>query len=74
MAYKYANLDAKVIEDGKVFVLRRGEVWHADAEIVGLRPDLFDDEPLMVRGVPVVEQATKEPGQVRRGPGRPRKS
>ena len=52
--------------------LTEGVVWSADDPFVLFRPDLFrplDDRDH--RSTTVVEQATKAPGEVRRG--RPRK-
>lgn len=59
-------------------VLKKGQVWDADADLVRERPDLFTDAPTDVRGrkagPPAVERATRAPGEVRRGPARPRKA
>lgn len=56
--------------------LRRGQIFAANDGLVLARPDLFTDDPsefLARPAPPVVEQATAEPGELRRGPGRPRK-
>jgi len=59
--------------DGQRVRLTQGVVWPADDPIVLLRPDLFraldDSQPQRAP----VEQATAAPGEVKRGPGRPRK-
>lgn len=63
---------------GKTF-LRKGDAWDSDAALVKERPDLFAAEPAKVHGrrrgsVPVVERATRAPGEVRLpSPPRPRK-
>lgn len=58
-------------------VLKKGDAWDADADLVRERPDLFTQEPGKVHGrkvgPPMVERATRAPGEMRRGPGRPRK-
>ncbi|MEV3980795.1 hypothetical protein [Nonomuraea sp. NPDC049758] len=50
--------------------LAQGEVWDAEADLVAERPDLFTDEPTLVRGRPAtaeppVETATAAPGEKR---------
>lgn len=51
--------------------LIQDEAWDADDPIVKARPDLFNDEPSVVRGVRKpppedgVETATAEPGEKR---------
>lgn len=60
--------------NGQRVRLTEGVVWSADDPMVLSRPDLFRN--LMDGDVAVrrpVEQATAVPGEVRRGPGRPRK-
>lgn len=53
--------------------LQEGTVWDADDPFVRSRPDLF--RPLDEgKRRPPVERATAEPGEKRRGPGRPPKS
>jgi hypothetical protein len=52
--------------------LQEGTVWDADDPFVAYRPDLF--RPLDGGRRAPVEQASAAPGEVRRGPGRPRKS
>ena len=58
--------------DGNRVRLQEGTVWDADDPFVRFRPELFrllDGE----KRAPV-EQASAAPGEVRRGPGRPKKS
>jgi len=64
----------------ETILVREGEPWAADDPLVINRPDLFTANPdrFVRRTVPppvfpAVEQATAEPGEQRRGPGRPRK-
>lgn len=58
-------------------MLKKGDAWDADAALVRERPGLFTEEPGKVHGrrsgPPMVERATRAPGEVRKGPGRPRK-
>lgn len=63
------------LDDGTRVVTHVDEPWAADDPAVKARPDLFADTPLDPRGTrPIVEQATRAPGEVRRTPGRSRKS
>ncbi|MFW6091625.1 MAG: hypothetical protein ACODAF_07070 [Actinomycetota bacterium] len=65
----------KTVAVGKTTV-RNGEAWDADAELVRTHPHLFDEQPAKVRTgsarssrrVPVVETATRAPGEQRRTP------
>lgn len=63
---------------GYPMMIVQGTHWPASDPIVKQHPDLFSDDPrygLVFSTEPViVEQATAAPGEVRRGPGRPRKS
>lgn len=58
-------------------VLKKGDVWDADADLVRERPELFSEETASVRGrkaePPVVERATRAPGEMRRTPPRTQK-
>jgi len=60
--------------DGNRVRLTQGVVWNADDPMVLYRPDLFRplEEGDRTSRRPV-EQATAAPGEVKRGPGRPRK-
>lgn len=56
-------------------LLKKGEPWAADADLVRERPDLFEGEPGRLAGrtaAPRVERATRAPGEVRRP--RPRRA
>jgi hypothetical protein len=73
---------------GPYLFLRKGEPWAADADVVKQYPQHFTSEPgKALRGARPVETATAAPGetrdvtppaddesQVKRGPGRPRKT
>jgi hypothetical protein len=76
MRYVYATSTCVVVDkDQMPTTLVANEPWDPNAELVHLRPELFSDEPLVVRGRQLaspIEMTTAEPGQVRRGPGRPR--
>ncbi|MFI6681886.1 hypothetical protein [Kribbella sp. NPDC050470] len=65
MALVFANCTTW-IADGHLI---QDEAWDADDPIVKARPDLFSDEPSVVRGVrkpaAPVETATAEPGEKR---------
>ena len=52
--------------------LQEGTVWDANDPFVRHRPDLF--RPLDGERRAPVEQASAAPGEVRRGPGRPKKT
>jgi hypothetical protein len=66
MALKFANCTTWV---GEASQLIKDEAWDADDPIVQARPELFDDEPTVVRGVRKrpegVEEATAAPGEKR---------
>lgn len=80
---KYSKVAGVVRWSGGTITLNRGMSADDDHPLVVERPDLFTDEapPAQLRtrpGPPVVERATRGPGEVReaparRGPGRPRK-
>lgn len=57
--------------------LRRGQVFWAEDGLVKSRPELFTADPteFLARPLParVVEDASAVPGELRRGPGRPRR-
>lgn len=71
MAVVYANTEGVVIWSQGQSPLTKGEAWDSEADLVRERPDLFDEEPTLVRGrrVPVeetpVERATSRPGEKR---------
>lgn len=77
MELVFANCTAWVgIGDGRTVQIIQDEAWFAGDPVVKARPDLFNDEPSIVRGtrpVPVetaagdagVEQATAAPGEKR---------
>ncbi len=80
---KYPVTDAALpLDNGAVYPVRRGQHWHADAPVVLQHPDMFSDDPRYGLAFstpppelnePPVEAATANPGEVRRGPGRPRR-
>ena len=78
---KYAKVTCAVRWSGGTTILREGQSADDDHPLVLERPDLFTGEApaaeLRVRRRPVIERATRAPGEVRetprRGPGRPRK-
>lgn len=49
---KYARATVSALFDGQKVAVHRGEVWHASDPFVKSRPDLFTEEPVVVRGVP----------------------
>jgi hypothetical protein len=58
-----------------ILVISEDAEYDDDHPYVKAHPDMFIDildNPHRIR-TPVVEQATAAPGEVRRGPGRPRK-
>jgi len=59
-------------------MIRRGQPWDADHPVVRAHPECFtDDDPTLLEHSferPAVEEMTAVPGEVRRGPGRPRKN
>lgn len=72
LAYPNANCSAADSE-GVTYPLRENEPWDANDPLVLAHPDLFSDEPTRVMRTvhaPVVEQATRAPGEqrnIRRG-------
>lgn len=78
---------AKQGRDGGTVVVSEEDYYPDDHPYVKAWPDMFGDleDTITVQPLPArvakttnpaepVEQATAEPGEVRRGPGRPRKS
>lgn len=78
---KYSKVSGAVRWSGGTTILRAGQSADDDHPLVVERPDLWTSEgpgaDLRARRRPVVERATRAPGEVRdtprRGPGRPRK-
>ncbi len=78
--YAFAASTCALRWEGQTVRLVEGEVWDASDPLVKARPDLFTDAAPRVRnstGKPVkavrkqvVEQATRAPGEKRRGPVR----
>jgi hypothetical protein len=69
MGVVYAKENLSVAWSQGKTTLRKGAPWDADAQLVRERPDLFEDQPAKVAGrvgPPVVERATRAPGEVRR--------
>lgn len=57
-------------------VVSEDDEYDDDHPFVRARPEMFvdiQDNPHRIRTPGVVEQATAAPGELRRGPGRPRK-
>lgn len=68
MANVFAAKTATVGFNGRSVVIRRGEAWDADDQLVAAYPDLFVAEATDVRStraVPTVEAATANPGEKR---------
>lgn len=69
MGVVYAKQSASVAWSGGKTFLKRDQAWDADSGLVKERPELFFDEPARVAGRvagrPVVERATRAPGEVR---------
>lgn len=63
MAYKFANTTATVYDNGKRVQLAVDQIWDASDPFVKSRPDLFEDQPALLRGT--IEQATAAPGETR---------
>ena len=65
MALKFANCTTWIANGHLI----QDEAWDADDPVVKARPDLFNDEPSIVRGVrkveAQVETATAAPGEKR---------
>lgn len=75
MAVVFVKHSASTVVNGKPLRVTKGQAWDANDPFVKARPDLFVDEPECVYRS--VEQATAAPGEMRdvkRGPGRTRKS
>lgn len=64
----YAVAQCGTEYNGQTINLKPGDCWAADDPVVLQHPGLFQDDPIPRRTVPapVVEQATREPGE-RRG-------
>lgn len=75
----YANTTCVVVSSGTSYALTRGDAWDPESRVVESRPDLFDDEPPIIRGIDEhtgfvvnrVEETTARPGE-RRNVRRPR--
>lgn len=69
MAVVYAKESVSVSWSGGKTFVKKDQAWDADAGLVRERPELFSDEPVKVAGRgrqrPVVERATRAPGEVR---------
>ncbi len=72
MSVVYANTEGVVMWSQGQSPLVLGEVWDSEAPLVLERPDLFSEEPTLVRGrraTPLpsapVESATARPGEKR---------
>jgi hypothetical protein len=79
---KYSKIAGAVRWSGGTTLLRKGQSADDDHPLVKERPHMFTDEPPGAslsagrKAAPVVERATRAPGEVRqtrRGPGRARK-
>lgn len=57
---------------GREVIVTPDDIYADDHEIVVAYPHLFEEIPVIPRRGEV-EQATAAPGELRRGPGRPRK-
>ena len=55
------------LPDGTSMSLSQGDSWYASDRFVHAYPDLFSNEPTLVRGNPpaVIETATRAPGERR---------
>ena len=80
---KYSLFTGAVRWSGGTAILRKGQSADPDHPLVKERPKLWTDTPpgaslSAPQSPPVVERATKAPGEIRqtprRGPGRPRKA
>lgn len=70
MAVVYARQSLSVAWSGGKTFIKRDQPWDADSGLVRERPELFTDEPTNVAGrmrgrPPVIERATRAPGEVR---------
>lgn len=75
----FVKQSVSTVVEGRPVRLTKNDAWDADDIVVKSRPDLFSDLPERLlssneRVSAPVEQATAEPGEVRRGPGRPKKA
>lgn len=70
---KYSKIEGVVRWSGGTTVLRRGQSIDDDHPLLSEKPTLFDDEDpgasIITPGAPVVERATRAPGEVRTTPG-----
>jgi hypothetical protein len=77
VAVVYARESASVSWSGGKTFVKRDQAWDSDSGLVRERPELFSAEPVAVAGRsrirPVVERATRAPGEVRRTPPRTKK-
>jgi hypothetical protein len=51
--------------EGLPIILTEGDTWAADDPVVRARPDLFTDDPSILRRSSRVETATARPGEQR---------
>jgi hypothetical protein len=68
--YRFAVANVVTVWDGQKVVLQKGEAWWAADPFVKSRPDLFADEPTVVKArpratTPPVEAASAAPGEKR---------
>lgn len=69
-AYVYATESGARLHNGMPLHFTKGEAWEATDPFVAANRDLFQGEPVNVRGTTEkVERATRAPGE-RRTPGR----
>ena len=62
----FATRSCATEHGGLPVTVRKGEAWAADDPLVQAKPDLFGPPPKVRRtGPPVVERATRAPGEVR---------
>lgn len=76
MGVVYATQSASVsYSEGKTF-LKKNQAWDSESALVRERPELFSAEPTKVAGRPnrggrpVVERATRAPGEMRPAPAK----
>ena len=75
----FVKQSVSTVVEGRPVRLTKNDAWDADDVVVKSRPDLFSDLPekLLSSTEPVsapIEQATARPGELSRGPGRPKKA
>jgi hypothetical protein len=74
MGVVYARQSASIAWSGGKTFLKKDQAWDADSGLVKERPELFTDEPAKVAGRvagrPVVERATRAPGEMRVTPAK----